>query len=174
MILLFTPPWRPSKSAHNRCRTRATSISQFFEDVSGEIGIFEDPKVSPAISTCPFSEDVSSETLIFGIRRLEAAFSASHLFEDVSGASPIFEDPKISTADQDECSRRHRHGSRVDYSSTAREHGKPARQQQNTKSNTLSLLPLQLPTDEPGSGCLPFFCIFDFGLGKTVTQSSKS
>ena len=174
MILPLGPSWRSSKSIPKRCRTTATSASHFLEDVPGEIDISENPKVSPAISISQSSEDVSGETLIFGIRSLEAAFSASHLFEDVSGASPIFEDPKISTADQDECSRRHRHRSRVDYSSTAREHGKPARQQQNTKSNTLSLLPLQLPTDEPGSGCLPFFCIFDFGLGKTATQSSKS
>ena len=66
------------------------------EDVSGEIDISEDPKVSPAISISPFSEDVSSETLIFYIRGLEAASSTSHFFEDVSGGSPIFADPKIS------------------------------------------------------------------------------
>ena len=96
MILLFGPSWRSSKSAPNRCRTTATSISHFLEDVSGEIDIFKDPKVSPAISTSPFSEDVSVETLIFSIRGLKAAFPASHFFEDVSGGSPIFEDPKVS------------------------------------------------------------------------------
>ena len=58
--------------------------------------MFEDPKVSQAISISPFSEDVSGETLIFSIRGLKAAFPASHFFEDVSGRSPIFEDPKVS------------------------------------------------------------------------------
>ena len=98
MILLFGPSWRSSKSAPNRCRTTATSTSHFLEDVSGEIDIFEDPKVSPAISTSQFSEDVSGETLIFKIRGLKAALSTFHFFEDVSGESAVFEDPKIRPA----------------------------------------------------------------------------
>ena len=65
---------------------------------SSEIGIFEDPKVSPVISTSQFSEDVSSETLVFSIKNLKGAFPASHLFEDVSGGSTIFEDPEIRSA----------------------------------------------------------------------------
>ena len=96
MISPLGPSWGSSKSAPKICGTTATSPSQFFEDVSSEIDIFEDPKVSPAISTSPFSEDVSGETLIFKIRGLKAAFSTSHFFEDVSGESPIFEDPKVS------------------------------------------------------------------------------
>ena len=90
MILRFGPSWRSSKSAPNRCRTTATPTYHFWEDVSGEIDVFEDPKVPPAISTSQFSEDVSGETLIFSIRGLKAAFPASHFFEDVSGGSPIF------------------------------------------------------------------------------------
>eukprot|EP00959_Pyramimonas_sp_CCMP1952_P084325 1763731-Pyramimonas_sp.AAC.1 len=68
MILVLGPSWRSSKSSPKRCRKTATSKSHSLEDVPSEIYIFEDPKVSPAISTCPFSEDVSGETLIFGIR----------------------------------------------------------------------------------------------------------
>ena len=96
MISPLGSSWRSSKSIPKRCRTTATSASHFLEDVPGEIDISEDPTVSPAISISQFSEDVSSETLIFDIRGLEAAFSASHFFEDVSGESPIFADPKIS------------------------------------------------------------------------------
>ena len=96
MISPLGPSWGSSKSAPKTSRTTATSASHFFEDVSGEIDIFEDPKVSPAISTSPFFEDVSGETLIFNKRGLKAAFSTSPFFEDVSGESPIFEDPKVS------------------------------------------------------------------------------
>ena len=70
----------------------------FLEDVSGEIDMFEDPKVLPAIPASPLPEDVSGETLIFSKRGLKAAFSTSHFFEDVSGESPIFEDPEIRPA----------------------------------------------------------------------------
>ena len=96
MMLLLGPSWRSSTSIPKRCRTTATSASHFLEDAPSEINIFEDPKVSPAISTSQFSQDVSGETLIFGIRGLKTAHSTSHFFEDVSGESPIFGDPKIS------------------------------------------------------------------------------
>ena len=95
MILAFGPSWRSSGSAPNRFHTRAISTSHFLEDVSGEIDMFEDPKVLPAIPASPVSEDVSCETLIFSKRALKAAISTSHFFEDVSGESPIFEVPKI-------------------------------------------------------------------------------
>ena len=98
MILAFGPSWRSSGSAPNRCHTRATSTSHFLEDVSGEIGIFEDPKVLPAIPASLFSEDVSGETLIFSKRALKAAFSTSHCLEDVSGESSIVELPEIRPA----------------------------------------------------------------------------
>ena len=98
MISALGPSWGSSESAPKTCRTTATSPYHFFEDVSGEIDIFEDPKVSPAISTFQVSEDVSGETLIFKIRGLKAASATSHFFEDVSGGSPIFEDPKIRQA----------------------------------------------------------------------------
>ena len=49
----------------------AFSKSHFFEDVSGESPIFEDPESRPAIQTSPVCEDVSSETVIFSMRRLK-------------------------------------------------------------------------------------------------------
>ena len=98
MMLAFGPSWRSSGSAPNRCHTRAAWTFHVLEDVSGEIDIFEDPKVLPAIPASPLSEDVSGETLTFIKRALEAAFSTSHFFEDVSGESSIFEDPEIRPA----------------------------------------------------------------------------
>ena len=90
MISPLGPSWGSSKSAPKICRTTATSPSHFFEDVSGEIDIFEDPKVSPAISTTHCSEDVSGETLTFNLSGLKPSFSTSHFFEDVSGETLIF------------------------------------------------------------------------------------
>ena len=45
--------------------SRAPWTSPFFEDVSGDSPIFEDPKMKSEISTSPFFEDASGETLIF-------------------------------------------------------------------------------------------------------------
>ena len=80
-----------SKSAPVICRTTAISTYDFFEDVSGQSDIFEDPTISQMISTSPFCEDVSGETLICYIRGLKAAVPTSNIFEDVSSETLTFE-----------------------------------------------------------------------------------
>ena len=62
--------WGSSENALERRRKTACSAPIFPRMSQAKTPVVGDPEITPAISASPFSEDVSSETLIFSKMRL--------------------------------------------------------------------------------------------------------